>query len=231
MKQNNLKKRSIANLMVWIRDKRERGENIFEALFTVGDFEFGNISEAWELQNPLGIEIDPVDWITIFQKAISYRRKAESKDRAKAREMICFSNNEFALLVVVLRDGEPVSSAFLRDFQGLSRGELDSGRNRNFIWSSIVEQKFNDLIYHPHLDVSDYCTSINAAKVPLPYRTGPFLKDQFLAARKIFSIYFDRWNRSGQNETNNFELYLPEGNTPSHVNAEGERCIVIASAL
>jgi len=115
-----------------------------------------------------------------------------------------FSLNEFARLMVLLRDDERSKNAAEAATGGvLSRIHLECSTRKEDIWK-IVAQRFNDLTVDSRESFTGSFDSVDSNARPLVDRTAACLRDQYLKGKSEWQRPRDFWERSGNNDPNSF---------------------------
>ena len=119
-----------------------------------------------------------------------------------------FTLSEFSRLIVMLRHNEHCRSAINMLQQELTRAQLDSGRSRDSFWVTIAD-RFNDSTELVQYSFEGWVEDADPSLPPICFRAASVLKDQYARTRTGFTVYKDRWERSGQNDPENFRNFLP----------------------
>lgn len=119
-----------------------------------------------------------------------------------------FSIDEFARLMVLLRDDERTRSAVHKATGGtMNRLEQEYGANRDSWWT-IAANRFNDEHVDSVESFAGRLDGVNSNKRPPVLRTATTLKEQFGKGRTAFTLPKSNFERSGQNNPENFVGFL-----------------------
>ena len=137
-----------------------------------------------------------------------------------------FTLNEFSRLIIMLRHNEHCRQSINLLQQELTRAQLDAGRSRDSFWARIAD-RFNDPSEHIAYSFDGWVEDAEPSLPPLCVRAASVLKDQYARTRTGFTVYKDRWERSGQNDPENFRSFLPTLDNGRHsLTALGKRMLV-----
>lgn len=89
-----------------------------------------------------------------------------------------FALDEYARLIVILGDHPKCIEALIHSGKEMSTLALDAKIPRDYFWSSVIENVFNDCTYHRRtLELLGVVDSVHAENSPLCHRFGDRLKD------------------------------------------------------
>lgn len=177
----------VANLMHLVKAELANG-NRLEDLFIIDndEWEFIFFTESWDERNTR--ERRPM-WEKIFEVG-RLPSPIKKKDAKGPASMFApnFTNSEFARMIVLLVKDEQVRKALQDSVLEVTRGELDAGVNRDAFWSTLVAKKFNNVDYKPVYNFDGIVDGVDPSAAPAAERSGPFLKTQYQAGRKLFPL-------------------------------------------
>ncbi|CAN8062778.1 unnamed protein product [Agarophyton chilense] len=136
-----------------------------------------------------------------------------------------FSLNEFARLIVLLRDDERAKMA-LGTAIGveLTRAQLDVNVTRDSFWKTI-EDRFNDASVDIRKCFAGRVDEIDSNERTKAFRSASVLRNQFNHVRKLFSIVRDKSVASGQNDVSRITQFL-KYTTNGELTAESKRVYI-----
>ena len=120
--------------------------------------------------------------------------------------------------------------AFQSSVLELTRDQLDREYNRDAFWSDTIAKLFNDPNYRPFYSFHGVVEGIDTSEPPTVTRDGPYLKRQYRAARKCFSVAYHNWSKSGHNDRDLFCRFnlLRRYET---LTSDGEKALVVFHVL
>jgi hypothetical protein len=117
--------------------------------------------------------------------------------------------NEYAGLVCILTQHEDAKRALLDSQLDLTRSQLDRSERRDDFWSLTIAPIFNSpdttVSFHPPIDL----LGVFANESPLSFRSGSRLMQSWAGTRSLFTVAYENWSASGQNDRTNFSSFLP----------------------
>lgn len=118
-----------------------------------------------------------------------------------------FSVNEFARLVVILRDDQRARDAAQKATQyNLTRSQLDQGQSRDSFWNIVVE-RFNNANVVYGIDLRGRIDDVDCAALPKVHRSAARLRKAFKDGQKSFSMPLFLWQKSGENDPDHFPVF------------------------
>lgn len=137
-----------------------------------------------------------------------------------------FSANEFARLVLLLRDDEDIRASMYEVSKGLNREALDLKFKSKDIWDTIIEKRFNDSDVKPVQFIPGL--RVYPQNAPVCYREGSYLYSIYMRSKSSFSTYYQRWNRSGHRNTDPkwFEGFLTK-NSDDELTTDSTRSYIL----
>lgn len=133
---------------------------------------------------------------TSSRKCLNSKRKPEEDERSKQPSFTC---DEFARLILLLRDDEDIREALSEMAKGLNREAIDAKVKSKHIWNGIIEKQFNSIEVKPVQFIPGL--RLNPQNIPVGYRDGCYLYSMYMRSRASFSISYQKWNRSGHRNT------------------------------
>lgn len=118
-----------------------------------------------------------------------------------------FTIHEFARLIILLSSNNELRTALLNSGNELTRDQLDRRVSRDEFWTTVVAPVFNDASATVDYEFPDELSIINAMNLSTVSRTGTELKRHYCATRSHFTLAYDRWSRSRQNDPHNFSQF------------------------
>lgn len=231
VKQDTRKLPFVCNLMHVVRTELIKGSSL-EDLFSeeYGNWGFRAFHENWE--NIKRTQIEPC-WDRIFSSVVMLsppRYRPESRKSAVSKFAPGFSTEELArLFVMIAKEGVP-RDAIHNSTLELTREQLDRGHNRDAFWSNIISQLFNDPSFTPSFSFDGIVEGIDISNPPPTKRDGPYLKRQYQAAQKCFSVAYHNWRKSGENDPDLFFRFT-ELRRDETLSPDGEKAVVMFHVL
>ncbi|KAI0556758.1 hypothetical protein FGB62_409g04 [Gracilaria domingensis] len=138
--------------------------------------------------------------ISLVSRSIQRQSRTEQRLHGKAEPAYSFNVNEFARLLVLLRD-DPQCRFAIQKAMGdqMDSIKLDNRVTRDSYWT-IVEKRFNNKAGDSKESFKGFVDEIDSNSRPIKHRPGEQLKTTFFSNKAAFTKVFDRWSASGQND-------------------------------
>jgi hypothetical protein len=180
------------------------------------------IREFWREQNIRGND-KIVPW-----------RKAPTKQNSRTSSSTGPPLSEFERLLGILATAPTVRRAIIESGLERTRAQLDARVPRDSFWSTAVAPAFNDASIVPVVSCfNDWADEkggkLQVETIPSVRRDGSELKRWYQDCRASFTVSYNKWSRSGQNDPESFENFVPRHSRG--FSALGKRILVIGAAL
>lgn len=141
-----------------------------------------------------------------------------------------FSINEFARLIVLIRDDEHVHRAVRKSTaEDLEPAEMTEGVSRSSFWT-IVAERFNNPFVPASLDLCGLADEVNASEKPLCHRSAGQLQNAFIKGKTQFTEKERKWAVSGNNTTSPFIKFLEYNQKDGSLKADSKKSLIMFAA-
>eukprot|EP00171_Calliarthron_tuberculosum_P009125 IDg9125t1 len=152
---------------------------------------------------------------------------APAVDSITGAVTINFTLSDFARLIAILTYNGRVRAALLTSGRELTRPELENRTNPYAFWETVVVPVFNEAVGVATIDYSGVIDGIDTDKVPTVERTCADLRKYYSNARAQFTVAYERWSRSGQNDSTRFDRFCLRAQGANDLSVAGKRSLIM----
>eukprot|EP00178_Gracilaria_changii_P011349 TRINITY_DN3232_c0_g1_i1.p1 TRINITY_DN3232_c0_g1~~TRINITY_DN3232_c0_g1_i1.p1 ORF type:complete len:356 (-),score=40.10 TRINITY_DN3232_c0_g1_i1:4430-5497(-) len=176
-----------------------------------------------------GEAVDIVD-VATKEKAFRSSSNLDSADVPSSRKTPDFNDNEFARLLLLIRDDEKTKRNIYALASTISSAQPDAGVRQNYLWERIAN-RFNDEDFVPFNIFLEPISNINASLKPLAKRNGIRLSSVWRENKKVWTSVLSKYEVSGNNGEIPFIDFCHKHTKTKDLSAVGRRTFITFSVF
>lgn len=119
----------------------------------------------------------------------------------------------------------------IQSVQERTRGQLDRREPRDAFWFNKVAPVFNIVSREFSYEFCGVLHGLVPGCKEGIERLGEELKKEYMGIRSAFTVAYDKWSVSGQNNPDNFEEFCEANSMTKELSACGKKCLILFSVL